>query len=164
MANNVEDDPAEPDLYWAGPSGFAMLPIAVAVGLVSALSWFGVPRLANVLGLRHDWTTFILFQTILVVWLVFGIHSAYRAACVVARLTPQRIYLDYGFLYRPTPPVELHEIRSIVRKAGPLARLLRIGSVVIQTQGKRTITFVGLHRPESFVAAVQTAMQKANAK
>lgn len=138
-----------------------MLPLAIVVGVLSALSWFGVPRLALVLGLDHDWTTFVLFQTILATWLLVGIHWAYRAACVVARLTPHRIYLDYGFLYRPTPPVELRDITSIVCKAGPLARLLRVGNVIVHTRSKRKVTFVGLHYPQQFVAALHTAAEKA---
>lgn len=160
MANPLADDPATPDLYWAGPSGWAMLPIAIVVGGASGLSWFGVPYFAEWLGLDHEWTMFLLFQAILLTWLVLALHWGYRAACVVARLTPQRIYLDYGMLYRPTPPIELVSIHEVRCSQGPLGRLFHVGTVTITTKTQRRVRFVGLHHPHAFADAIQQAMHQ----
>src|SRR5437879_3115725 len=54
-------DPSEPDLYWAGHSGFAMLPGVVVGALASAVVMLGLPPFGEWISLPEEWTAFLRF-------------------------------------------------------------------------------------------------------
>ena len=62
-------DSGQPDLYWAGVSGWAMLPAALVGGAVSAVAMLAGPRLGSLVGLPADWTTFVLFWLTVAAWI-----------------------------------------------------------------------------------------------
>ena len=162
MADQKEPiDPSEPDLYWSGHSGFAMLPGVVLGALLSAVFMLGALPLAEWLNLPEDWTVFVRFWLILLGWIAAGLVWTYRAASFVYRLTPSRLHVDFGMLYRPVPPIVLSEVTDITCRAWILRRLFQVGSIIIQSEGRPAVRLRGIFRPEQFAAAIQSAVNKA---
>ncbi|HVK13663.1 MAG TPA: PH domain-containing protein [Gemmataceae bacterium] len=162
MASPTEPpDPGQPDLYWAGVSGWAMLPGVIVAGAVSAVAMLGGPPLGAFVGLPADWTAFVLFWVTVVFWIGIGLTWIYRGASYVYRLTPGRLYLDFGMLYRPTPPVELDRVEAVEVRAWALRRLFGVGSVIVHTAGGRPIRMRGIFRPHEFADAIRAAIKKA---
>ena len=157
-------DPSEPDLYWSGHSGFAMLPGMVIGVLLSAAFMFGALPLAEWLDLPEDWTVFVRFWLILLGWTAAGLVWVYRAASFVYRLTPTRLYIDFGMLYRPTSPIELSKVTSVVCRAWVLRRLFRVGSIIIHSKDRAPVRLRGLFRPELFASAIESAVDAARGK
>jgi membrane protein YdbS with pleckstrin-like domain len=153
-------DPAEPDLYWAGHSGWAMLP-GLVVGLVlSVVVMFGLTSLGDWLDLKSETTAFVRFWVVLVGWLIAGVVWAYRGASFVYRLTPRHLFVDFGMLFRPVPPIPLDRIAGIERRAWALRRLFGVGSVILRVEGRPPVRLRGIYRPHRFEAAIRRAMKK----
>lgn len=157
---NPSTDPAEPDLYWAGPSGWAMIPGALLGGVLSAVLMFGGPPVAARIGMDADWGTFLWFWVAIAGWAAAGLVWAYRGACFVYRLTPRHLYTDFGPLYRPMAPVELRAVTAVECPVGPLRRLLNVGPVVVRV-GDRPLRLPGVFRPDAFAQAIRDAGRRA---
>jgi membrane protein YdbS with pleckstrin-like domain len=154
-------DPSEPDLYWSGHSGWAMLPGLVVGTVISAAVMLAVPLLGEWISLPEQWTAFALFWLVLGAWLAAGLVWAYRAASYVYRLTPLSVHTDFGMLFRPFPPVPLLRIVSIESRAGALRRLFGVGSVVVQSDDRAALHLKGIFRPDLFANALRTAVARA---
>jgi Bacterial PH domain len=153
-------DPAEPDLYWAGHSGWAMLP-GVVVGIVASLVvMFGLPRLGDWLDLPDEWTAVVRFWLILIGWLAAAAVWAYRGGSFVYRLTPTRLYADFGMLYRPTASIALEQVTAVECRAWALRRLFGVGAVIIRAEGRPPVRLRGIFRPDEFARAIQEAVRK----
>lgn len=157
------DDPSEADLYWAGASGWAMLPGLVVGSVLSAIGMFGLPPLGAYVGLPVDWSAFVLFWLAMLGWASLGLMWAYRGSSLVYRLTSKHLFIDYGRFYRPTPPVPLGEIRSITVRAWALRRLFGVGAVTVHCDG-RDVRMRGIFRPEKFAEAIQSAINRLRAE
>jgi membrane protein YdbS with pleckstrin-like domain len=156
-APNESPDPAESDLYWSGYSGFATLPGAVVGGLASAVIMLGAPPLGDWFDLPEDWTAFVRFWLIFIGWLSVSVVWAYRAASFVYRLTPSRLFVDYGMLYSPVPPIPLARVTAVDCRAWALRRLFGVGTVVVRAETRSPIRLHGIFRPERFAAAIREA-------
>jgi membrane protein YdbS with pleckstrin-like domain len=153
-------DPSEPDLYWSGHSGFAMLPGVVVGVLASAAVMLVGPPAADWVNLREDWAAFLRFWLVLLGWVAAGLVWSYRGAAFVYRLTPVHIYVDFGMLYRPVPPVLLTRVTRVECGAWALRRLFRVGSVVVHAEGRNPLSLPGIFRPELFAAAIRDAVAR----
>ena len=153
-------DPGQPDLYWAGVSGWAMLPGVIVGGAVSAAVMLGGPSVGTLLGLPADWTAFVLFWLTVAAWIAIGLTWTYRGASYVYRLTPERLYLDYGALFRPVPPVELRAVEAVAVRAWALRRLFGVGAVIVHVAGRPPVRMRGIFRPHEFADAIRAAMVK----
>lgn len=162
MAHATEpDDPAEPDLYWAGHSGWAMLPGAVVGAVVSAVVMLAAPSVGDLVDLSPDTTAFIRFWVVLLGWVAAGAVWAYRGASYVYRLTPRHLYVEFGMLHRPVPPIPLTAITAVERRAWSLRRLFGVGAVVVRADGRPPVRLSGVFRPERFAQAIRRAVQEA---
>jgi len=162
MARPTEpDDPAEPDLYWAGHSGWAMLPGLVIGAALSAVVMLAAPSLGSLVDLAPDTTAFVRFWLILVGWIVAGLVWSYRGASFVYRLTPRHLYVEFGRLYRPVPPIRLADVTDIERRAWPLRRLFGVGAVVVHAVDRPPVFLGGVFRPHQFADAVRRAVKEA---
>ena len=153
-------DPAEPDLYWAGHSGSAMLP-GVVIGLfLSVVVMFGLTSAGDLVNLEPETTAFIRFWLVLIGWVIAGIIWTYRGASFVYRLTPSHLFVDFGLMYRPVPPIPLDAIEGVESRAWSLRRLFRVGAVIVSARDRPPVEMPGVYRPQQFVAAIKRAMKK----
>src|SRR5438309_1073113 len=128
MANHdLLPDPSEPDLYWSGQSGFAMLPGLVVGVLASVIVMLGLPPLGQWINLPEDWIAFVRFWLVLIGWLALGLVWSYRGAAFVYRLTPTRLYVDFGILYRPVPSILLADMTKVECRAWAFRRMFHVG-------------------------------------
>ncbi len=154
----VPPDPAEPDLYWAGASGWAMLP-GVLVGVaLSAIAMFALPPLGSWIGLDAEWTAFGLFWLTVIAWVLAGLTWAYRGASYVFRLTPTRLYLEFGRLSPPVRPIELRDVTAVEVRGWRLRQLFGVGSVIVRSTGREPVRMRGIYRPTQFAKAIQSAI------
>lgn len=154
-------DPAEPDLYWAGHSGWAMLPGLVIGGAVSAVIMLGAPPVAGWVNLAPDVTAFICFWLVLIGWGMAGLVWAYRGASYVYRLTPKHLYVDFGMMHRPVPAIPLSDVEAVEHMAWRLRRWFGVGAVVIHVRGRDPVRLRGVFRPVRLARAIRTAVRVA---
>jgi len=154
----VPPDPAEPDLYWAGHSGWAMVPGFLLGVVASAAVMLSAPPIGRIVDMPPDWTAFLRFWLVLLGWVAAGIVWLYRGASFVYRLTPSRLHVDFGMLYPPTPPIPLVEIADVECRAWALRRWFRVGSIVIRAKGRPPVRLRGIFRPERFADAIRAAV------
>lgn len=155
------DDPAEPDLYWAGHSGWAMLPGAVIGAGLSAVVMLAAPSVGDWVNLAPDATAFIRFWIVLVGWVAAGLAWAYRGASYVYRLTPRFLFVEYGMLARPVPPIALRDVTAVECRAWTLRRLFGVGAILILAEGRTPVRLSGIFRPNQFARAIRRAVQEA---
>jgi hypothetical protein len=158
------DDPSEPDLYWAGHSGFAMLPGAVVGAALSAVVMLAAPSVGGLANLAPDTTAFIRFWLILLGWAAAGLVWAYRGASYVYRLTPRHLFVEYGMLRPPTPPIPLRDVTDVEQRAWLLRRLFGVGAVIVRAAGRPPVRLRGVFRPERLEAAIRKAVKEARAE
>jgi uncharacterized membrane protein YdbT with pleckstrin-like domain len=154
-------DPAEPDLYWAGHSGWAMMPGVVVGALASAVVMLGLPRLGEWVNLPDRWTVVLRFWLVLSGWITAGVVWAYRGASFVYRLTPSRLYVDFGMLYPPVPPIPLDRVTGVECRAWALRRLFGVGAVIVRVDGRPPVRLRGIFRPDRLARAIEQAAAKA---
>lgn len=157
----VSPDPAEPDLYWSGHSGWAMLPGLVVGAALSAMVMLGLLPLGDRVDLPEDTVAFLRFWLVLLGWAAAGLVWAYRGASYVYRLTPSHLYFDFGMLSRPQPPVPLAEVTGVETRGWALRRLFGVGTVIVRAEGRKPVRLTGVYRPRRFAAAVRSAAGKA---
>jgi membrane protein YdbS with pleckstrin-like domain len=153
-------DPAEPDLYWAGHSGWAMLPGLVVGVVLSAVVMLGLTSVGDWVDLDPETTAFIRFWVVLLGWIVAGVVWAYRGASFVYRLTPRHLFIDFGMLFRPVAPIPLTDIEEIEWRAWALRRLFGVGSLILRVRGRPPVRLRGIFRPQQFLAAIRRATKK----
>ena len=162
--SNEPRDPAQPDLYWSGHSGWAMLPGLVIGGATSALVMLAAPPIGDWVELREDWTAFIRFWLVLIGWIAAGLVWAYRGGSYVYRLTPTHLHADFGMLYRPVQPIALGEITTIECRAWALRRLFGVGVVIVRAKDHKPLRMPGIFRPDQFAEAIRLAKANSTSK
>ena len=150
-------DPAEPDLFWSGHSGWATLPSIVVGVFSSATFMLGAEYLSRWTRLNDEWTAFVAFWIILICWAGMAIVWTYRSAGFVYRLTPKTLYVDFGMFYRPTPPIPLASITDVKCRAWALRRLFGVGSIMVYSEGRAPLRLRGIFQPERFAEAILKA-------
>ena len=153
-------DPAEPDLYWAGHSGWAMLPGVVVGVVLSGVVMLGLTSVGDWVDWTPERTAFVRFWVVLIGWSIAGFVWAYRGASFVYRLTPRHLFVDFGMLYRPVAPIELQDIQEVECRAWALRRVFGVGAVIVRATGRAPVRLPGIFRPQQFVAAIRRAMRK----
>ena len=153
-------DPAEVDLFWSGQSGFAMLPGLVIGALASAVVMLAAPPVGDWIRLPENWTAFLRFWLVLIGWLILALMWSYRGASFVYRLTSSHLYVDFGILYRPTPPIELASVTKVECQAWALRRLFRVGSVIVSVKGREPVRLRGIFCPQLFADAIRAAVAR----
>jgi membrane protein YdbS with pleckstrin-like domain len=156
-----ETDPAEPDLYWAGHSGWAMLPGMLVGAALSGVVMLAGRWVARWVELPPEPTAFVRFWLVFLCWVAAALVWAYRGASFVYRLTPRQLYLEYGMLYRPMPPVPLADVESVECRAWTLRRLFNVGAVVVHAKGRPPVRMGGVFRPQQFADAIRRAVKEA---
>ena len=163
IADGHSRDPSEPDLYWSGQSGFAMLPGVLIGALASVVVMLGAPPLGDWIRMPEEKIAFIRFWVVLLGWLALALVWSYRGAAFVYRLTPSHLFVDFGMLYRPVPPVPLTSVQRVECQAWALRRLFRVGSVIVFAEGRDPVKLRGIYCPHLFADAIREAVrQKAN--
>ncbi len=161
MADEPErPDPSELDLFWSGQSGFAMLPGLVIGVLASAVVMLAAPPIGDWIRLPEELTAFLRFWLVLIGWIILGLIWSYRGAAFVYRLTSSHLYIDFGMLYRPTPPIELTSVTNVECQAWALRRLFRVGSVIVSVAGREPVRLRGIFHPQLFADAIRAAAAK----
>ena len=160
MASQTDaTDPAEPDLYWAGHSGWAMLP-GVVVGIVlSAVVMFGLTSAGDLVDLDPKTTAVIRFWVVLLGWLIAGMVWTYRSASFVYRLTPRHLFVDYGMRYPPVPPIDLRDVTNVESRAWALRRLFGVGAVFVHVTNRQPLKLTGIFDPKRFATAIRRAVK-----
>jgi hypothetical protein len=165
MARPTEsDDLSEPDLYWAGHSGWATLPGAVVGIGISVVVMLAAPSIGNLADLTPSTTALIRFWLVLTGWAVAGVVWAYRGASFVYRLTPGHLYVDFGMLYRPVPAFRLADVTSVECWAWRLRRVFGVGSVIVQSSGRDPVRMGGIFRPDRFADVIRRAAKEARSQ
>lgn len=154
-------DPAEPDLYWAGHSGWAMLPGAVLGIIASGAVMLSAPPVGDFIHLPPDWTAFLRFWLVLLGWIAAALVWSYRGAAFVYRLTPVHLCADFGILYRPFLPIPLTDVTAVELRAPALRRLFGVGSVIVRAKGRPPVRLRGIFRPDRFAAVIDAAVREA---
>jgi len=155
-------DPSQPDLFWSGHSGWATLPSIVIGVAMSATVMLGAEYLSQWTLLHDEWAAFAAFWVILICWAGMAIVWTYRSASFVYRLTSKALYLDFGRLYGPTPPILLASITDVKCRAWALRRLFGVGSVIVSSEGCAPLRLRGIFHPERFAEAINVARRFAS--
>ena len=154
-------DEAEPDLAWKGYSSAAMLPSFLVCLLLSALLLTGGWFFEEVRGLGEEEGSFIFFAATVAVWVVQAVRWLYRGASYVYRLTPRHVFLDWGFLYYPVPPVPLGQVVAVTWGYAFWGRPFRVGWVRLRVEGGREECLVGIKRPRAFAELIEKHVRQA---
>ena len=89
-------------------------------------------------------------------WVPLAAVFVYRTTTYTYRLTDRALVLDYGFWFRPVPPVALADVTDVTPRAGPLGRLLGVGSVEVRT-AQRLARLTGVRCPAAVAEQIRAA-------
>jgi uncharacterized membrane protein YdbT with pleckstrin-like domain len=154
-------DPAEQDLAWKGYSSAAMLPSFLVCAALSAVLLTGGWFFEEIRGLGEEEGSFLLFGAAIAVWTAQIVRWFYRGATYVYRLTPRHLFIDWGFLYWPVPPVELARVASVTWRHALWGRPFGVGWVRVRTDDGREVDLIGIKRPAAFAALIQKWVKQA---
>ena len=122
---------------------------AVTIGWLFLLSYFsqGDPNTG-----RRGWTWLVWLggAAVLVYWLILGWQFLLARQGHRYELTNRRLFVDTGFLRRRRDQVELLRVQDVyVKQQGLMARLLDLGTVVIETSEEKLPVhyLAGVDRP-----------------
>lgn len=139
-------DPAQTDLAWAGYDPRAAAPaLAVLAGAALFVST-GRYYLDDLSALAERLGALAMFALAWGVWPVVAAAYLYRCVTYTYRLTDRAVHADFGFAFRPVPPVPLREVVSVRVAAGPLGRALGVGRVEVLT-ATRVLRLPGVRHP-----------------
>lgn len=146
-------DPALHDRRWVGYHPRATAPIVALVSVLSLVLWTGRWYFDEISALADRLGGLALFALSWGVWPALGAIWLYRAVTYTYRLTDRALLVDFGFLARPVPPIQLTDITAVVAGGAGLGRLLGVGWVEVRT-ADRVVRLPGVRRPEEFASAV----------
>jgi hypothetical protein len=153
-------DPAQADRLWAGYHPRAALPALVTVAAASLLVWTGRWYLDDLSELADRAGALAVFAIAWCVWPGLLAVYLYRAVTFTYRVTDRAVLTDFGFWYRPAPPIWLREVAAVRSGAGRLGAVLGVGWVEIRTAG-RAVRWVGVRHPEAVAGVVRKAVADA---
>jgi len=90
-------------------------------------------------------------------WVPLGAVFLYRTVTYTYRLTDRALVLDFGFWFRPVPPVSLAEVTDVRAGAGVLGRVLGVGWLEVRT-ANRVVRLVGVRRPGAAAERIRAAV------
>lgn len=145
MATNIAKN--EKAIIWIGPGFRAIIPPATGLAVFTCLILLFGPWLARLSHFQHEWVSFTLFSSLLAVWAICIVRWLYRGACYVSLLTDQAIHVDYGFLYKPVPPIPLRDIETIEYRLW-VWWLMDVGTLVIRVKNRRPTILPSIVNPQ----------------
>ena len=149
-------DPAQADRVWAGYHPRAAAPALAAAAVASLVVCVGRWHQDDLSELAKRAGALAVFALAWGVWPVLGAVYLYRAATYTYRLTDRAVLIDFGFRYRPVPPVWLREVTEVRSGAGPVGRLLGVGWVEVRT-ADRAVRLTGVRRPNALAGRIREA-------
>jgi membrane protein YdbS with pleckstrin-like domain len=99
----------------------------------------------------------VVFALAWAVWPGLGAVFLYRAVTYTYRLTDRAVLMDFGFCFRPVPPVVLTDVQAIDVGGGLLARRLGIGWLEVRTKD-RVVRMTGVRHPRAFAEKIREAI------
>lgn len=159
-AQQRADDPARADRRWFGYHPRTMAPTVLAVAVASLAVWAGRGSLSDLSELAARYGPLAVFALAWGVWPVLLAVFLYRTVAFTYRLTDGTLLLDYGFLYRPVPPLSLAEVTDVRAGAGPLGRALGVGWVEVRT-ASRAVRLNGVRHPAEVAEQIRAAVKGA---
>lgn len=157
---NLPNEPAQTDLAWCSYSGWAMLPSFIICILLSGVLLMGGWFFDDIRGLGQQAGSFIFFQITLAIWIVQLLRWLYRGATYVYRLTPNRLFLDRGFLYNASSAIDLEKVTEVHWGSNMLNRFFGVGWVMLESEGRAPELLTGILRPAAFAEAIEAAAKK----
>lgn len=150
-------DPAQADRAWFGYHPRALAPTVAAVAAVSLLVWTGRWYVDGLTALVARVGALAVFAAAWGAWLPLGAVFVYRTVTYVYRLTDRALVVDYGFWFRPVPPVALNDVVGVSAGAGLLGRALGVGWVEVRT-ANRLVRLTGVRRPAAVADQIRAAV------
>lgn len=154
--NSSKIPEAETDLVWTGPSVKGLIPVAGILMLISLVVLSPGSWLADWVGLEREWTTFILFWLVIILWVLAVSRWFYLGACYVYRLTNRAVHIDFGPFHLPIPAIPLEEITELESRPWPLW-FIDVGTVVIVARGRPPMLLPGLNHPQRLIDQIVKA-------
>jgi uncharacterized membrane protein YdbT with pleckstrin-like domain len=154
-------DEAEIDLAWKGYSSAALLPSFLVCAALSLVLLTGGWFFETIRGLGEEEGSFIFFGATIAIWVIQIVRWFYRGASYIYRLTPRHLFIDWGFLYNPVPPVPLNQVTGVTWGYALLGRPFRVGWVQVGVAGGRQESLVGIKRPGAFSELIKKWVQSA---
>jgi hypothetical protein len=148
------NDPAQADRVWAGYHPRAAVPALAGATALSLVVWTGRWYLDDLSELADRVGGLAVFAIAWGVWPALAAVYLYRAVTYTYRVTDRAVLADFGFWYRPVPPVWLREVAAVRTGAGRLSALLGVGWVEVCT-ADRVVRLVGVRRPEALAEVIR---------
>jgi membrane protein YdbS with pleckstrin-like domain len=157
MTSRQASDPAQADRAWFGYHPRALAPTLAAVAVVSVVAWTGRWYLDGLSALAARLGALAVFAAAWGAWVPLAAVFVYRTTTYTYRLTDRALVLDYGFWFRPVPPVALADVTDVTPRTGPLGRLLGVGWVEVYT-AQRLVRLTGVRRPDAVAQQIRAAV------
>jgi hypothetical protein len=152
-------DPAQTDLVWTGYHPRALAPTIGLAAVASLIVWTGLWFFEDLTDLADRLGSLVIFALAWGVWPALAAVFLYRTVTYMYRLTDRALLVDFGFVARPVPPLELNEITAVVIGSGWFLRRLGVGWIEVRTS-VRSIRLPGIREPQLFVVAIRNAVEK----
>src|SRR5262249_31087178 len=130
--------------------------LALSVLLLTG-GWF----FEGIRGLGEESGSFTFFAATIAIWTVQAVRWLYRGATYIYRLTPRHLFVDWGFLYYPVPPLELARVTAVRWGWMVLGRPFRVGWVRVRLESGREECLIGIQRPQGFAELIQKWVRQA---
>ncbi|MFO0824253.1 MAG: hypothetical protein U0792_14260 [Gemmataceae bacterium] len=133
-----------------------MAPLVAMLAALSLVGWTGrwyLDDFSHFVDLVGEWTTFAFVWG---AWPAVLLVFLYRTVTYTYRLTDEAVFVDYGPIFAPVPPVLLVSIDAVEVGGGWIAQVLKVGSVELQAGG-RALRLNGVWRPEAFASKIRSA-------
>ncbi len=160
MEPQSPNDPAQADIAWEGYHPRALMPVAVALAVVSLVMWTGRWYWEDLSAFADRVGTLALFALSWCVWPVFAVVFLYRTITFSYRLTDRALHVDFGFRARPVPALWLKDVIRVRAGAGFWGRLLNTGWIEVST-ATQTVRLRGVHAAPQFAARIREAITTA---
>lgn len=153
----TDDDAAQADRVWFGYHPRTMAPTVAAVAVASLVVWTGRWYLSDLSDLAKRFGPLAVFALAWGVWPALTAVFLYRTVAFTYRLTDGALLVDYGFWYRPVPPLPLNAVADVRTGAGPLGRVLGVGWVEARA-ADRVVRLTGVRRPDAVAEQIRAAV------
>jgi membrane protein YdbS with pleckstrin-like domain len=157
---NEQRDPAQADCVWVGYHPRSMAPAVALIAVASLLVWTGRWYLDELSYFADYVGGLAMFAVAWAVWPALIAIFLYRTVTFTYRLTDRAVLVDFGFFYRPVPPIPLKDITAVAVGGGWLARRLRVGWIEVRS-AKQTVRLKGVRNPSLFAEKIRQAVKNA---
>lgn len=151
------------DEAWLGYDPRAAVPHLAAAGAVSAVLLAGRWYLEDLSELADRVGAFAVYAVTLAAWPGLLAVLLYRVVTFTYRLTDRAVLIEWGFLFRPEPPVWHADVVGVASGADWLGRKLGVGWVRLTAADGRVVRLAGVRNPGRFAGEVWAAVERARA-